>query len=753
MRAIPIITLSLGPLGLLLAQGLSSGEQAQTDAPSSPSLAEFDAKPDAIDQLIAKEPPIPSPLELSAAPEFSVQPSVQLPPPPRLMTSFGKEKAGYSSPPVMSPTVSSSLLDRIVNRTVANQTAVIAQTQPANPLVSPSQEAAKTTPDPSPPPQTVSAPPINAITAAANSAQSPQSGLPDLGLSAADTSELLAFSAEPPVIQIAMADMGQVSPLFDLPQTGNNEDAGIETEDTADTAFSDLEEINLEAENDDLENLAVSPVVELEEQVEQAIEIENQIESVVVEAVDIDNSIAESLPSESSIADNQLTAFSTQFVSSIAPETTSSPEFTIAQATPPPGFEGIGETYVLGPGDSIQINLFNVPEYSGQQQILVDGTVNLPLVGRLPLAGLTIRQAEETISARYASELEYSIATVSLLQPRALRVALAGEIAQPGLYTLSSSEGGQFPTVVQAIQTAGGTTQAADLRQVQVRRRDQTGAVRSFNVNLQALLQTGDVTQNTSLRDGDTVFIPPTAEINLADSSQLATSNLRTNTDQPVTVAIVGEVALPGPYRLGGEGGQPTLIQTIQQAGGFTPTADLRQVEVRRQTRQGSEQVITLNLWDVLQTGDLAQDVVLQQGDRITIPTATVSSEEAFALASSTLSTGAIRVNIIGEVRSPGQVELRANSTLNQAVLAAGGFNGRASRKDITLIRFNSNGTVTEQELELDFSEGLNPENNPLLTNNDVILVGRSTGARITDTLSTILGVFRLLTPFGLPLP
>jgi polysaccharide export outer membrane protein len=751
MRAIPIITLSLGPLGLLLAQGLSSGEQAKTDAPSSPSLAELDAKPDAIDQLIAEDPPIPSPLELSAAPEFSVSQPLPLPPPPRLMTSLGKEKAGYSPSPLMSPTVSSSLLDRIVNRTVTNQTAAIAQTQPINPLVSPSQEAAKTTTNSSPTPsQTASTPSINAMTAVANSAQSPRSGLPDLGLAAADTNELLASSDEPPVVQIAMADLGQVSPLFDLPPTGSNEDAVIEAEDTT---FLEQEVVNLEAENNALENLTTSPVVELEEPFEQAIEIETQIENVAVEDVNVDTPIAETLPPESSIADNRLTEFSTQFVSSIAPETTSSPEFAIAQAAPPAGFESIGESYVLGPGDSIQINLFNVPEYSGQQQILVDGTVNLPLVGRLPLAGLTIRQAEETISARYASELEYSIATVSLLQPRALRVALAGEIAQPGLYTLPSSEGGQFPTIVQAIQTAGGTTQAADLRQVQVRRRDQTGAVRSFNVNLQALLQTGDVTQNTSLRDGDTVFIPPTAEINLADSSQLAASNLRTNTDQPVTVAIVGEVALPGPYRLGGDGGQPTLIQTIQQAGGFTPAADLRQVEVRRQTRQGSEQVITLNLWDVLQTGDLAQDVVLQQGDRITIPTATVSTEDAFALASSTLSTGAIRVNIIGEVRNPGQLELRSNATLNQAVLAAGGFNGRANRKDITLIRFNSNGTVTEQELELDFSEGLNPENNPLLTNNDVILVGRSTGARITDTLSTILGVFRLLTPFGLPLP
>jgi polysaccharide export outer membrane protein len=778
MRAIPIITLSLGPLGLLLAQGLSSGEQAKPDSPSSTPLTEFDAKPDAIDQVVAEEPPIPSPLEITPIPEFSFnQPSLEVPPTPRLMAPVTKNKTAYPPLPTSVPEVSSDLLDRIVNRTVTNQSVAVARSQPpANPLVSPSQQEAQAKPEQvtpvaqpasaQPSSQVGTAEPDNTIAVAATSPEGTaqplpqQGGLPNLGLSPANDGELIALADAPPVVQVAIADIGQSVALFELADAANEEPA-------VDAEVADGEATNVEAASVEVADAEATSVEAAAVEIASAeVDSGNGVDSIApgsdnileqtVQATEVapsENAATESIAAENTQVESNRTASSAQFVNAIAPETMQAPEFTVAQAAPPAGFESINETYVLGPGDSIQIDLFNVPEYSGQQQILVDGTVNLPLVGRLPLAGLTIRQAEETISARYASELEYSIATVSLLQPRALRVALAGEIAQPGLYTLASSEGGQFPTVVQAIQTAGGTTQAADLRQVQVRRRDQNGATRTFNVNLQELLRTGDVTQNTSLRDGDTVFIPPTAEINLADSSQLAVSNLRSSTDQPVTVAIVGEVAQPGPYRLGGEGGQPTLIQTIQQAGGFTPAADLRQIEVRRQTRQGSEQVITLNLWDVLQTGDLAQDVVLQQGDRITIPTATVASEEAFALASSTLSTGAIQVNIIGEVRSPGALELRANSTLNQAVLAAGGFNGRANRKNITLIRFNPNGTVTQQELELDLSEGLNPENNPLLNNNDVILVGRSTGAQITDTLSTILGVFRLLTPFGLPLP
>ena len=238
---------------------------------------------------------------------------------------------------------------------------------------------------------------------------------------------------------------------------------------------------------------------------------------------------------------------------------------------------GANEAYILGSGDTSSVTFFNVPEYNSQHQIMVDGTINLPLVGNIAIAGMGLKQASEAISKRYATELEYPLATVNLVQPRAFQIAIAGEIAQPGLYSLPAAQGGQFLTVAEAIQAAGGVTQIADLKYVKVSRRDRQGVKQTFTVNRLKLLQYGDLSPNATLRDGDTIFIPAATEIDLAEANQLAVSNLRASTDRPTNVAIVGEVARPGPYRLDNTNSQPTLIQALQLAGGIEPSANLRQ--------------------------------------------------------------------------------------------------------------------------------------------------------------------------------
>ncbi|GAB4369263.1 MAG: hypothetical protein Kow00121_09000 [Elainellaceae cyanobacterium] len=745
MRAIPIISLTLSPFGLLLTHALNNGEQTNAASQSATPPAESETQ---ADDLASIDQPVPGPLENSTLPEFSITPPDlnNLPPPVRQTPLFSSDSKAILPVPVSLPelgrnSISPDLVQRIVNRSIAAQVARASQptsrlqpTTTANPIASPSQQDTVT-----------------------------------------QQNTLLVSVAEPeiflpsgnPAVNPAIGT-GQRSPLQSVASVQAEPATEPVAEPVANQTSTDAEDTtiatNLVSTNPSQANQAATaqaakpeaPVAQMAVATASPSGASNtpiQSKPQPVAAKGTAPSEAGQKPTQPATQVAQATqpaqpAQTTQLTRSAqATQVAQAAPRTAAPATPLVNNANINETYVLGAGDIIQINIFNVPEYSGPQQILVDGTVNLPLVGSLPIAGQTIKQAEEAIASRYASELEYSVVTVSLSQPRALQVALAGEIAQPGLYALAANQGGQFPTVVQAIQSAGGATQAADLQQVQVRRRDQAGVLQTFSVNLLELLQTGDITQNASLRDGDIIFIPATTDINLANANQLAVSNLRSNTDQPVAVAVVGEVSQPGPYRL--EGGQPTLIQLIQQSGGITPTANLRDIKVQRQTRQGAEQTIAIDLWNVLQTGDLTQDLVLQQGDRITVPVAEeLPSDQAVALASSTLSTGSIQVNILGEIESPGQIELRANSTLNQAVLAAGGFNGRASSQDIKLIRFNPNGTVTQQELEVDLSQGLDPAINPLLRNNDVIVVGRSTGAEITDTLSTILDVIQLISPF-----
>jgi polysaccharide export outer membrane protein len=192
----------------------------------------------------------------------------------------------------------------------------------------------------------------------------------------------------------------------------------------------------------------------------------------------------------------------------------------------------------------------------------------------------------------------------------------------------------------------------------------------------------------------------------------------------------------------------------LQVAGGITPTANIRQVEVHRTTQNGSEQIFRVDLWKLLREGDLSQDAVLQDQDTVVVPTATtIDLAESNEIASASFSPDKIRVNVVGELVRPGVVEVPPNTPLNQAILAAGGFNTRASAKSVQLIRLNPNGSVSRQSININLAQGVNESTNPPLRNNDVVIVRRSTVASISDTLDAVASPFtRFLTLFATPL-
>jgi polysaccharide export outer membrane protein len=405
------------------------------------------------------------------------------------------------------------------------------------------------------------------------------------------------------------------------------------------------------------------------------------------------------------------------------------------------------EDYRLGAGDTIQVRFFNVPEYDGSYQLSTDGSVALPLVGRIPLTGLNLVAAGDRISEAYATELRYPQVTLDLLARRPLQIVITGEIIQPGLYVFPSDVSGQAPRLFQALQTAGGITQSGDLENIKVIRDDPVPSLsQTISINLFALLQDGDLTQNIDLRDGDVISIPPTETLNAEKIRRLSLSNVKPQPTEPVDIAIIGEVGMPGPYRFG-PGEQTGIIQAIQQAGGLSPFADVRQVLLERRTRDGSLQKINVDLFAILETGRIDEDVPLQKGDVITIPATELSNDEVSAIASSTLASGPIEVAILGEVESPGGLQVRPNTSLNQAILAAGGFNGFA-RKKVKLLRFNPDGTVAERSIEVDLDRTINSEDNPILRPNDIVMVGKSTWGSIKDTLASLSRNISFFTPF-----
>ncbi len=462
-----------------------------------------------------------------------------------------------------------------------------------------------------------------------------------------------------------------------------------------------------------------------------------------------------------------LTLFSLLLVDCASQAAEAHPPAPFSSAFPPsvsPGENAfsIEEPYTLGPGDRVKIEVFKVPQFNLDTQVLVDGTVSLLQVGKVSVRGLTVAQATEAISQQYARLLRYPVATLTLTAPRPIKVGVSGEVNKRGSFVLPTGEGGsQLPTMTKALQLAGGITQSADLRNVQLRRLRLNG-VETITVNLWDFVQTGDLRRDMVLRDGDSLFIPTAQNISLAESAQLASTSFSTERILPLNIAVVGEVYRPGSHtvtgsaRIGGAAGvlasggssnggnnevPPTLTRAIQVAGGIKPKADIRRIQLRRTTKTGVEQVLDVDLWKLLKEGDLQQDIILQERDTIVVPTAqAISQAEAAQVAVASFSPDTIKINVVGEVKRPGVVEVPPNTPLNKAILAAGGFDfQRAKRSSVELVRLNPDGTVTQRTVAVDFTRGVDEANNPAMLNDDVIVVNRSRFTSFSDALGSIL--------------
>jgi polysaccharide biosynthesis/export protein len=434
-------------------------------------------------------------------------------------------------------------------------------------------------------------------------------------------------------------------------------------------------------------------------------------------------------------------------------------------ATTPPGsssdFATAETDYTLGAGDLIALNIFQVEEYSSQYPVLVDGTINLPLVGSVNVSGLTLKETSEAVSKKYATYLKRPIVTVGLVTPRPLKIGVSGEIDNPGTYEIApTGENQKFPTVTDLITKAGGITTIADVRNVRVTRNIQGKEV-VFNSNLWALLNESNIRQDISLRDGDTIFVPTSNEINTAELSRLSEASFGLQSNQPIKIAVVGEVYRPGshtiqPEQLGRdnnntdkpESSPPRLTQALTAANGIKPLADVRKVEVRRTAWDGTEKLIAVDLWELLQSGDTNQDVILQKGDKIVVPQAEAQAkEDSEQIAAASFNRESITVNVVGEVTTPGAQQVPPNTPLNQAILAAGGFDTtRADQSKVELVRLNPNGTVDKRQVEIDLAAGIDDEQNPILRHNDVVVVGRSgvtkTGDGLGQVFSPLGGIF-----------
>lgn len=347
-------------------------------------------------------------------------------------------------------------------------------------------------------------------------------------------------------------------------------------------------------------------------------------------ARDRDNADTASKRREALVMPDGLPLFGTAFFSS--PGSTFTPD--INRPTP--------ANYVIGPGDELTINVFGQSVVNWSLTVRPEGHILLPGMGNVYVGGKTIENAT-TLIREVLRAHNYAIgrgteATVSLTNIRSIKVAITGEVRQPGTYTLSS-----LSTVFNALYLSGGPNRNGSLRAIEVFRDNALLARVDF---YQFLLQ-GDNSGDLFLRDGDIIRVP----------------------EYRVRVSIEGEVKRPAHYEvMPGE----SLKDLLLFAGGFTNEAYRANIKVIQLTDKQRR------VKDIPQTE--LESYIPNRGDRFRVETLLDRFEN--------------RVTINGAVFRPGDFELEPGMSLRDLIRRAEGLKEDAFPTRGYITRLNPDNTT-----------------------------------------------------------
>jgi len=175
-------------------------------------------------------------------------------------------------------------------------------------------------------------------------------------------------------------------------------------------------------------------------------------------------------------------------------------EFQVAAGTPDPT-KPPEEFYVIGAGDTLNINVWKEPTLSGTVKVRPDGYVTLPLINEVQVAGQTTANLRNTLEDKYKEFTTDPFVTIRVETIASSEVFLVGQVGKPGAFPLNGNE-----TVLQLLTRAGGLGIFADRSNIRVVRREGS-RVTEYTVDYDAIIK-GDLKQDVLLRPGDRVIVP-----------------------------------------------------------------------------------------------------------------------------------------------------------------------------------------------------------------------------------------------------
>jgi protein involved in polysaccharide export with SLBB domain len=269
--------------------------------------------------------------------------------------------------------------------------------------------------------------------------------------------------------------------------------------------------------------------------------------------------------------------------------------------------------YVLGPGDTVRVQLFGNVNGIYEYEVSRDGILNLPNLGPITVAGLPFSEFRADLNERVEQMLIGTQVSVTMGQLRTIRILILGDANEPGSYVVSG-----LTTVSGALYRGGGISEVGSMRNIQLKRDGRVVA----RVDLYDLLLKGDTSSSVRLQPGDVIFVPPIGD----------------------TISVGGAVKRPAIYETKGDA---TVADVIQLAGGLT--ADAYGEGARLERIDGDRKTLAVDL-----TSAEATRLKIRSGDTLVVPEVLPTLEGTVVLA--------------GHVFRPGNFQWRAGMRLTDLI-------------------------------------------------------------------------------------
>lgn len=249
--------------------------------------------------------------------------------------------------------------------------------------------------------------------------------------------------------------------------------------------------------------------------------------------------------------------------------------------------------YVMGPGDTLVIQLYGKESSSHSLTLSREGEIQFPEIGPVSLAGLSFQQAQNKIAEVVSEQMIGIKSSVTMGKLRTIRVFVLGDVNVPGSYVV-----GSLSTMTNALFASGGVSEIGSLRNIQLKRSGELVTT----LDVYDLLLNGDTSGDARLLPGDVIFVPPVGP----------------------TAGAAGGVKRPALYELKGS---TNVAQLISLAGGLSPKAYPEASKIERLTAEGERTFVSLDLGTSSRQSSIRDGDVLHIGTSLNLMEGTVIVE------------------------------------------------------------------------------------------------------------------------------